>query len=1096
MRLRNRFLLLTSLIFLGFMLVVFVLARQMLDNLNQGWGRQFAERQVQADKNRTLVPLINEIALARKMASDPDIIAFALDEANPAARKRGLDAMERYRTLFSDHSDFAAIASSGDYYFADSSNENRNGGVRYVLSTNNPNDRWFYATLKDGRAYQLNVDPDVHLGITKVWINTLIRHGNETLGIVGTGIDLTDFLKRTVSIPQKGIVNLFVDRNMAIQLHGDPKLIDYMGVAKQAKEHVRLDVLIKDPDDLKEIDKALREAKRSPEKVKTLWVRYQGSRYMLGISYLPEVDWFDLTLMNPHELNFARDMGLLPVYFFLALLISLFLMGVALHRWVLVPISMLKNSVEKINRGDFDISIPGRGMGEISELSDSFSKMAQSIRGNRDLLESEVRRQTEELQNANRLLQQDIHERKLAEAAVLEKEYHYRMAIETSEDGFLMFDELGKILEVNDSYVRMSGFMRDELLKIHVYDLDADHGRELVSAKIESIIRNGGHENFETRLRKIDGSIFPVRVSVSCTEGERVFFAFITDLTGSKEAEEAMQLASLVYQNSSEAMLVTDADNRIIAINPAFTDITGYRLEDVKGKNPNIFASGHHEKDFYQSMWHCINLDGYWHGVVWDRRRDGEKRAMQLSINTIRNDAGEVYRHVALMSDITEKKKSEELIWRQANYDQLTGLPNRQMFYDRFGLETRKSHRNGRKLALLLIDLDRFKEINDTLGHDKGDMLLVEAARRIFDSVRESDTVARLGGDEFVVILTDLEDLSGVDRIAQNIIDRLTEPFVLTGEDAFISASIGISIYPDDSHELDDLFKGADQAMYAAKNAGRNRFRYFTREMQEVAQKRLRLANDMRLALSLGQFFVYYQPIVDMKTGEIFKAEALIRWFHPAHGMISPAEFIPLAEETGLIVPIGDWVFKKAIEQCKSWREKFHDFQISINKSPVQMRSKDSLMWNEYLRMAGVPGQAVYVEITEGLLLDPEPQVNRKLLEFRDDGIQVSIDDFGTGYSSLSYLKEFDIDFLKIDRSFVRNLAPGTSELALCEAIVVMAHKLGMKVVAEGVETERQRDLLLQIGCDFAQGFLYSPPVSAEDFERLLEDQAESFALS
>ncbi len=1089
MRLRNRFLLLTLLIFLGFILAVFVLARQMLDNLNQGWGRQFAERQVEADKNRTLVPLINEIGLARRMASDPDIVSFALDEDNPVARKKGMDAMERYRALFSDHSYFAAIARSGDYYFSDSRGGSRNGEPRYVLSKGNPNDRWFYATLKDGRDYQLNVDPDVHLGITKVWINVLIRYGNETLGIVGTGISLTDFLKRTVSVPQKGIENFFVDRNMAIQLHNDPRLIDYMSVAKQTKDHVNLDVLIKDRDDLEKIGKALREAQQSPGSVKTLWVRYQGARYMLGVSYLPEVNWFDLTLINPHEMNFARDMGSIPVYFFLSLLASLFLMGFALHRWVLVPISVLMNSVEKINRGDFDIALPGQGLGEISELSDSFSKMAQSIRGNRELLESEVRKQTEELQNANCLLQQDIRERELAEAAVLEKEYHYRMAIETSADGFFMFDELGKLLEVNDSYARMSGFMRDELLKKHVYDLDANHDKELASAKIESIIRNEGHENFETRHRKRDGSIFPVRVSVSCTAEGRIFFAFITDLTGRKEAEEAMQLASLVYQNSSEAMLVTDAENCIIAINPAFTDITGYRLEDVKGKNPNIFASGLHEKDFYRAMWHCINLDGYWHGVVWDRRRDGEKCAMQLSINTIRNDAGEVYRYVALMSDITEKKKSDEVIWRQANYDQLTGLPNRQMFYDRFGLETRKIHRNGRKLALLLIDLDRFKEINDTLGHDKGDMLLVEAAQRILDSVRESDSVARLGGDEFVVILPDIEDLSGVDRIAQNIIDRLTEPFLLTGADAFVSASIGISVYPDDSEVMDDLFKGADQAMYAAKDAGRNRFRYFTREMQEVAQRRLRLANDMRLALSHSQFCVFYQPIVDMKTGEFFKAEALIRWLHPARGMISPAEFIPLAEETGLIVPIGDWVFKKAIEQCKFWRGKYPRFQMSINKSPVQMRSKDSLMWNEYLRMAGVPGQAVCIEITEGLLMDPEPQVNRKLLEFRDDGIQVSIDDFGTGYSSLSYLKEFDIDYLKIDRSFVRNLAPGASDLALCEAIVVMAHKLGMKVVAEGVETESQRDLLRQIGCDFAQGYLYSPPVSAEDFELLLERQ-------
>ena len=390
-------------------------------------------------------------------------------------------------------------------------------------------------------------------------------------------------------------------------------------------------------------------------------------------------------------------------------------------------------------------------------------------------------------------------------------------------------------------------------------------------------------------------------------------------------------------------------------------------------------------------------------------------------------------------------------------------------------------------MALMLIDLDRFKEVNDSLGHDKGDILLVEAARRITSSVRESDTVSRLGGDEFTVILSNLDETSCVERIAQDIIRNLAEPFTLGSDEAFISASVGITLYPNDTTALDVLFKNADQAMYSAKNGGRNRFSYFTPDLQEAAQKRQRLSSDLRTAVACEQFEVYYQPIVDLTTGQVYKAEALLRWLHPERGLISPADFIPLAEETGLILPIGDWVFKQAVQQARQWRSRFDEtFQISVNKSPVQIRYDDIAFarWPEYLQQQGMPGQSIAIEITEGLLLNAESKINEKLLGFRDAGVQVSIDDFGTGYSSLAYLKRFDIDYLKIDRSFVHNLGADADNQALCEAIIVMAHKLGLKVIAEGVETAEQRDLLLAAGCDFAQGYLYSKPVTAEEFER------------
>ncbi|MBI5659276.1 MAG: EAL domain-containing protein [Nitrosomonadales bacterium] len=557
-----------------------------------------------------------------------------------------------------------------------------------------------------------------------------------------------------------------------------------------------------------------------------------------------------------------------------------------------------------------------------------------------------------------------------------------------------------------------------------------------------------------------------------------------------KAFEDSLRLSSLVLQNSSEGMVVTDENNLIVAVNPAFTRITGYSFEEVQGKDPKILRSGHHDKSFYQAMWQELNSAGQWQGEIWDKRKNGEVHAKRLIINTIRNGAGGVFCRVALFSDITEKKQSEELIWRQANFDALTGLPNRRMFRDRLEQETVKSDRADLPLALLLIDLDEFKEVNDTLGHDMGDILLKQAALRITGCVRATDTVARLGGDEFAVVLSQLADASHAEDSAQKILAGLAEPFRLGSEIVYVSASIGISLYPSDAADIESLMKEADQAMYVAKNQGRNRFSYFTPALQEAAQKRLRLTNDLRGALASGQFHVYYQPIVELATGDIRKAEALIRWRHPERGMVSPAEFIPLAEKTGLIVEIGYWVFREAAHQVSRWQARFGEaFQISVNRSPVQFREhlvQNHLPCLAYLDELQLSGQSMVFEITEGLLLDNSPGVADSLFKFRDAGIQVSLDDFGTGYSSLSYLKKFDIDYLKIDRSFVEHLENDASNMALCEAIIVMAHKLGLKVIAEGVETAEQRKLLADAGCDYGQGYLFSRPVPPEEFERLL----------
>jgi diguanylate cyclase (GGDEF)-like protein/PAS domain S-box-containing protein len=456
-----------------------------------------------------------------------------------------------------------------------------------------------------------------------------------------------------------------------------------------------------------------------------------------------------------------------------------------------------------------------------------------------------------------------------------------------------------------------------------------------------------------------------------------------------------------------------------------------------------------------------------------------------------RSAEGKVARMIGTHTDLTERKQAEETILRQAHYDALTQLPNRRLFRDRLEHTIRQSKRDHSPFALMLIDLDHFKEVNDTMGHDAGDFLLVDAAQRILHSVRESDTVARMGGDEFVVILPEISEPISVERIAQKIITKLAAPFLLGEEKAYISASVGITLYPADADSMETLLKNADQAMYVAKSMGRNRMSYFTPVLQEKAQKRMRMINDLRDALASDQFRVYYQPIVELATGEIHKAEALIRWMHPIRGMVDPSQFIPLAEETGMIVEIGDWVLRQAMHQVKRLQASYHKgFQISVNKSPVQFRHDDPLKAEEWLReleQHGLHASSLVIEITEGVLLDDDGNVRDRLLALHEAGIQVAIDDFGTGYSSLAYLKKFDIDYLKIDKTFVNNLGDHPDDMALCEAIIVMAHKLGLKVIAEGVETEQQRLLLLAAGCDFAQGYLFSKAIPANELELLLQ---------
>lgn len=468
---------------------------------------------------------------------------------------------------------------------------------------------------------------------------------------------------------------------------------------------------------------------------------------------------------------------------------------------------------------------------------------------------------------------------------------------------------------------------------------------------------------------------------------------------------------------------------------------------------------------------------------------DGTWKWIQVKGMVIRRDeVGLPLRMIGTYTDINDKKLNEAEVLRLAHFDGITSLPNRSLFTDRLGQEIKKAKRNGTLLALIMLDLDRFKEVNDKLGHHQGDLLLKLVSERLLECVRASDTVGRLGGDEFTIILADLNDPGDVELVVLKILARLAEPYQMIEELVYVTASLGITFYPEDAKEIGALLKNADQAMYTAKSSGRNQHSYFTPSMQKIASDKAYLASGLRHAISNNEFTVMFQPILNLVTNQMDKAEALLRWKHPKLGDISPAKFIPIAEDSGQIVEIGDWVFKQAAAAVKACRDTIHpQFQISVNKSPIQFKTSSQQLfnWLDHLNAIDLPGESIVIEITEGLLLEGDESLKMQFTAFKNKGIQFALDDFGTGYSSLSYLQQFDLDYLKIDRAFVKKLGPTSSDLALCEAIIVMAHKLGIKVIAEGVETAQQLELLKIAGCDYAQGFLFSKAIPLNEIMRL-----------
>jgi diguanylate cyclase (GGDEF)-like protein/PAS domain S-box-containing protein len=556
------------------------------------------------------------------------------------------------------------------------------------------------------------------------------------------------------------------------------------------------------------------------------------------------------------------------------------------------------------------------------------------------------------------------------------------------------------------------------------------------------------------------------------------------------------RLIAKVMDHLAEAVVILDADFRVASVNPAFTAITGYTAKDVAGRSPPFLPALRRDKRLYAAVRDALAGAGRWEGEVWDKRRNGEAYAERLSIAAISDDDGAVEQYAAVITDVTKRKQDEERIRYQATYDALTDLPNRALFLDRLNQALPTMARAGARLGLMFIDLDGFKLVNDTLGHDLGDQLLCEAAARLGKCVRSGDTVARLGGDEFTVIMPNLHEPRDAPLVANRVLDALSKPFDLKRHEAFVSASIGITIFPDDASDANGLLRNADTAMYRAKEQGKANFQFYTADLNREVKERLIVKNGLSKALERNEFSLYYQPKLDLKNGRITSVEALMRWHNRDLGMVSPARFIPVLEETGLVVEVGAWAIRTACAQHKAWKDLgLPPLRVAVNLSARQLREISFVtVFESALKETGVGPEGIEIEITESMLMSDSARTVVALRDLSDMGVRIAMDDFGTGYSSLSYLRRFPIDTIKIDRSFVADIVSKSDDAEIIRTIITMGQTLNRWVVAEGVETEEQAALLKGYKCDEIQGYYLSPPLPADKLTRFMQQRTPPVA--
>ncbi|MBF0540930.1 MAG: EAL domain-containing protein [Nitrospirae bacterium] len=663
--------------------------------------------------------------------------------------------------------------------------------------------------------------------------------------------------------------------------------------------------------------------------------------------------------------------------------------------------------------------------------------------------------------------------------------------INTTPDMLFVFSENRIIRLANISTYQCLGYSQKELIGKSI-DILFEEGQGVHLSK--SILENGSY-NLETDMIIKSGE----KVSVLCSfskmkdkhKGSVEIVCIAKDITEQKSYESDLRKLSAAVEQSLSAIVITDKTGKIEFVNQKFTENTGYTLTEVKGKTPRILKSGVHNEAFYKELWETIIAGKEFRSDICNKKKDGSLVWEFMSISPIKDSKGIITHFIAVKIDDTERKKAEERLKFLALYDALTGLPNRVLFEDRLNQAITYGKRTNQKFGIMFLDLDKFKNINDTLGHNIGDLLLQEVALRLNQCLRESDTVSRMGGDEFQILLSNTGGQADPALVAEKIINSLGKPFLLDGNECFIGVSIGICLFPESGEEVETLLKNADLAMYQVKERGRNSYQFYDPLMDAANMERIRLENDIRGAVENKEFILFYQPQIELKTGKIIGAESLIRWKHKEFGLISPAKFIPVAEEIGMINKIGDWVFEEACTQCKQWYDAgFKDINISVNLSSKQFLQKDFVTkLKDTIEKTSVDANRIDIELTEGgIMNDIEHSINM-MNEIKKFGIKISVDDFGTGYSSLLYLKRFPIDILKIDQGFIRNSTTDSSDAVITSTIINMAHSLNFKVIAEGVEIVDQLELLRTFNCDAIQGYIFSKPLTAENFRKLLEDE-------
>jgi len=610
------------------------------------------------------------------------------------------------------------------------------------------------------------------------------------------------------------------------------------------------------------------------------------------------------------------------------------------------------------------------------------------------------------------------------------------------------------------------------------------------------ILTGVGNEEIATEVMKAGAADYLVKqsdgghVARICSIVER-----ISNERGGRLREQLLlaeqRLAKKVFDVTKEGIAITNADVEILAVNPAFTAITGYAFEDVVGKNPSMLRSERSDDAFYRDMWKSIVQRDSWEGEIWNRKKSGEVYPEWLTINAVRDEKGEISEYIGVFTDITRRKADEEQIWHQANYDKLTDLPNRTLLIDRAEAALGRARREQTSLALMFVDLDRFKHINDHYGHASGDVLLIEVARRISSVLRKSDTVIRLSGDEFIVLMPVIHQVADAGRVAEKVIKALSEQYIIDENRMSISASAGIAVFPGDGENIETLLSHADMAMYKAKERGRNQHLFFDQQMNEEAQYRNEIERQLEIAIAEHQLVMHYQPVFDLDSHRITHAEALIRWQHPEKGLLMPDDFIPVAEETGLIIPLGEWVIQTVCEQVDAWSAAFNTkLQVCLNISPNQMKHADlEKQLASVMHVHQASAGCLSIEVTESVLNEGLKTIRDRLDGMRKMGIHFLIDDFGTGFSSVRYLKQLPFDGLKIDRVFISGVDTDEEKAVLVRSMINMAHDLNLKVVAEGIEREAEAEFLRQHHCDYGQGYLFGKPVPVEQFQNMLEAQ-------